>query len=505
MKNSTQFKLAAMAATVAAAFSGAAYGQTTPINGAGASAINGTLKNIVLLDYCNNAGATDIKVWDNGTQTTGAGNGGVYRITCTPTAGAAKFSGGVDISYDTTGGSWKGLISTNSALFTAAQSTRNANPVLTIDTGSAGCTASAAGNTFTVGTTAVPVTLEYGCATSTLASATSVTFGFTDVDESLFNQSTYNQPLSNGTWNTSPQQIYGSNTKVSSGTPWAAGTAEGNGAPYGGFGVVFGIGASQSLYNAMQLDQWSAGTLPSTCVTTDSTGAFVYTAWAAGGNACTPNITRSQYRSIIGSTATTGAGSVGNALLFTTVIPVDATLELARRDQGSGSQASSNAYFADVGCTGNTDLVPALPILVSTNLKVTYNATTGSVINELKSPTAAGLGTSKFAIGVVSAENDSAAKLGTATFLKLDGVYPSNTNAYNGSYGYVTTENFHCASGATGDPATLCLDLTGSNGTAGVPASDTLAGYTGTGIVQFTNASNHYTNNNHVCAGWRHL
>ncbi len=484
--NPNQLKLSAIAAAVAAAF--AAPAGAVVINGAGASAINNTLKNVIVNDYC--ASPALITIYDDGTSaaagSNASGGSGVYRVVCTPSAGT-KFTAGLDVSYDTTGGSWKGLAATNANLVN--NTTANPFPFLTIDnSNTASCTGSFTGS-------ASNITVWYGCPHLTVT--TQPQFGFTDVSRDLFINEPANQPLVNGSWNTgqTPTALFGS-------TFSAGAEFTGFGAGYPGFGVVFGIAASKNLYNALQTDQIGAGPfpLPSTC-----SGV----AWTAGGNACTPSITRSQYRSIVG--ALSGASPNGlnfNASGLFISAPADTTLELARRDQGSGSQASSNAYFLDKGCSGVGDLAPALPSDIVAGLEqiaINYLATTGKVLAEVNAPTSV-VGTvtvtSGFVIGVASAENDSASKLtGGAGFLRLDGVYPSNSNATAGYYGYVTTENFHCTPGLTGDAATLCKDLAGKNGTAGVPVADTLAGYSGTGIVKFT-ASN-YSNANNVCAGWR--
>jgi len=482
--DANQLKLSAAAAAVAAVF--AAPAGAVVINGAGASAINNTLKNVIVNDYCATPAA--ITIYDDGTAASAGKNAStgsnVYRVVCTPSAGT-KFTAGLDISYDTTGGSWKGLASTNANLVN--NTTASPYPFLTIDDSStASCTGSFVGS-------AANITVWYGCPHLTLS--TQPQFGFTDVDRSLFLNSSANQPLVNGSW------LTGATPTLLFGNTFSAGTElAGFGNGYASFGVVFGIAASKSLYNAMQADQVTAGTLPSTC-----TGV----AWTAGGNACTPNITKSQYRSIVANTS--GASPNGlnfNASGLFTVAPTDTSLELARRDQGSGTQAGSNEYFLNVGCSAAGDLAPALPSDIVAGLEqiaISYNAATPNVLAEINAPTSV-VGTvtvtSGFVIGVVSGENDSSSKLtGGAGFLRLDGVYPSNTNAGAGTYDYVTTENFHCTPGLTGDALTLCKDLASKNGTAGVPAADTLAGYTGTGIVQFSAVN--YNNNNNVCGGWR--
>jgi hypothetical protein len=197
------------------------------------------------------------------------------------------------------------------------------------------------------------------------------------------------------------------------------------------------------------------------------------------------------------------------------VTPSNTSIEIARRDQSTGVQVESNAYFLNIGCasgaTEGSDLAPALPVdagvPTSPNTQgwsISYNATNTSLLKRLVTPVAYTAASSPgpqsgFVIGLISGEYESSLTGGSG-FLKLDGVYPSNTNANAGYYGLVTDGYLHANPNATGDGLTFVQDLAGK-GTA--PANETLQAYSGNGIVTLSTSS--YNNNSTICAGWRHI
>jgi hypothetical protein len=473
-----QYKLSAAAAAVAMAFASQADAQT-PIYGAGASAVQKTVKNLVVGKYCQTGTAT---YFDNGTSAPASGPAGtIFRIDCTANAGVG-FTAGVDIGYDTTGGSWKAFTAANPGLLPLAQDvTKNGNPVSTVSNQTASCGNIVNGYSasFISGGPTYTFTYAYNCPVLALQTTDTVTFGLTDVEGTLFDNAE-NEPLIVNTWlSGAPSGIF-----TSAGTPFSRGT-ELTGFPKPVFGVVFGVAASNALFTALQADQLTnnAGQFPSTC----TVGAITA--------ACAPSITTSQYRSIVG--VTHGALNNSAAPLFIGTAPSDTSLELARRDRGSGTQGSSNAYFLNLACAAGTTagnpgsegltVSGALPSSHNTSTVaalafhnvVTYNATTTNVIQRLGLDTASTLGaypTSGFVIGVVSDESEGKFTA-SAEFLKLDGLYPSNTAAAAGRYNYMSEENLHANANASGDGATLLSDLTNT--------TDTFSAfnYTGTGIV----------------------
>jgi hypothetical protein len=215
-------------------------------------------------------------------------------------------------------------------------------------------------------------------------------------------------------------------------------------------------------------------------------------------------------------------------------------VEVARLAQGAGTQATSNAFFLGAGCVAGTEATnaPYLPYDLGLNpgntngnkelpLFYSYNFTTNNVVSRIVTPASAASpsggvitatnpvpaaipgqsGTptaqpgpsSGYVIGVVTA-NKASSLTGGAGFLRLDGFYPNTANAQLGVYNFVTTMQFTANATATGDAHTLIVDLLGVNG---VPARETLAGFSGAGTVQY-GASGYY-NNQSLCQGWQHI
>jgi hypothetical protein len=497
MLQTQNIRRAAVAAAVGAAFAGVAgsAGAVT-ILGAGASAVKNSVQLIVLKDYC--ASGT-INFYDTGTGTITAGGqpgGGIFRIQCSASS-ISGFTGSVDIGYDTNGGSWKAFTAVNSALYSTATSQNtafNANPVATVQT--TGCTLQSniamavLGQTFTIN-------YNYGCAQKNLVPGTDVvSYGLTDVEASLFLASTDNQPLVNNSWTTNsstgPVSIY---SNFGAGTELA-------GFPQQVFGVVFGVGASPKLYAALVADQKATGQLASTCPSVAPNGVL-----SAAAELCAPVISRAQYASIVAASG--GTLNTSLAPLFVSVIPATTTFELARRDQGSGTQASSNAFFLNDGCgSAFTETVTSPQIPYGSANNVSYNATTGAVQGKLQTPTLDG--GSGFAIGVISVENESKFS-GGAGFLRLDGFYPSVANAKTGLYSYVSEENLHANPTLSGDALTFVNDLVATSGSS-PKLSESAYNYglstSVNGIVPLYSALNTgatYGNGAALCAGWQHL
>lgn len=166
----------------------------------------------------------------------------------------------------------------------------------------------------------------------------------------------------------------------------------------------FGVAVSAKLYAALQADQGLSSTEQ-------------------------PSVRRADYASLVTGSAKTVA------VLFnkdtTPVLP----LNLARRDALSGTQASSNIFFANNAC-GNNHLPFKAPATVgkvivgvlggqlsiigaeanTTDLTVTLNATGGGVVTELNKDA--------YGIGIISL-NSPAKGTESWKFVKLDGVSPN--------------------------------------------------------------------------------
>ena len=194
----------------------------------------------------------------------------------------------------------------------------------------------------------------------------------------------------------------------------------------------FAIAVNNNFYNALQAAQFGA-----------ACAAGTYT------EACQPSISRAQYASLV-----TKDGSIKSAAGF---IPGDTTvLTLARRDLLSGTQATSDIYFASAVCNALdakskinahggslTSMLAADATAYAPGLVVHENVQTGDVETDLKLTTG-------YSIGVIALSK------GTSTsykFVKLDGVSPNfakggtavlgstalRNNMINGSWGLQMT------------------------------------------------------------------
>jgi len=184
----------------------------------------------------------------------------------------------------------------------------------------------------------------------------------------------------------------------------------------------FAIGVNNVFYNALQAAQVTSGALPATCT------AGTYT------EACQPSITRAQYASLV-----TKEGSIKTAAGF---IPGSTeVLTLARRDQLSGTQATSNIYFASDVCNildakskvnthgGALTLLRAADS--TPNLVINENVQTGDVETDLKKTTG-------YSIGVIALSKGNSTSY---KFVKLDGVSPNFAKNGTTFYGETALRN----------------------------------------------------------------
>jgi hypothetical protein len=219
----------------------------------------------------------------------------------------------------------------------------------------------------------------------------------------------------------------------------------------------FGLGVSFDLYKALQVRNVAEGLIPATCVAGDLTAA------------CQPTVRSADYTSLI-----TKVGSIKTAAAFLGDAADLNPLTLARRDDLSGTQASSNIFFANNSCGGigygtvlgktvpqfnydatgttaatqNDKLSAAvmgggLNIINSTNvyagLTIMAAATGGNVTTALNAAAVAPA-TVNYAIGVIGLGSVPAATTGTWKFVKIDGVSP-NYKA-DGTASYKQREQF---------------------------------------------------------------
>jgi hypothetical protein len=272
--------------------------------------------------------------------------------------------------------------------------------------------------------------------------------GFNDIEYSGFAQSVRNT-------------VPGLDDVVANLTANAIGTAQ-----------AFGVAASDALYTAMFDAQKTSGFIPASCVVTDTNIP-----------ACVPSIGKGQMASIM-SNSTTSAAKTQGAKFLAPQLANGLELRYARRVDTSGTQASAVNYFLGIGnmstplsvfadpsnrtspsatvatsgcnvgdlrgpaATDNevdTAFVAAGQINLCDrkvgNLRTLAAPGTGDVRNELNKATILG-GAVNYAIGVMSAENDSATFRNTANvstpttwkWLRVQGA-PVGENSKPGSAG----------------------------------------------------------------------
>jgi hypothetical protein len=231
---------------------------------------------------------------------------------------------------------------------------------------------------------------------------------------------------------------------------------------------------------------------------------------------CAPIITESMYRSVVQEKVNNFNNGNIQQLFFggppASGISTDA-LTIARRDQGSGTQAMSNLTFFHLGCgqpsQEQPDLAPAVPVdtTASINYYVDYNQTTGQVTTELATPPhlVGGVAGTGVAIGVVSDEKDTASGTGGgAGFLKLDGLYPNNSAAALGRYNMISDENMHAATTANANlVAAIQAAVTAYSNTGIVNTAAHAAAWPALGAGFNGNPSNSYYGTANDCGGWR--
>jgi len=219
----------------------------------------------------------------------------------------------------------------------------------------------------------------------------------------------------------------------------------------GGFAAQgFGVMVSEELYKAMQNAQKADGRLASSCVTGDFTAG-----------ACQPSISKGEYAAIVRGDNYNYVANAG--LTNGSADPIN----VCRRVETSGTQASSNVHFLNNSC-GNANptfgFVNPKFVDFGTGTAVAWSSSAGNAVtgnwednggalglfegsgtgdarncvirrNSGNNPNNVADGLGKFAIGWISLENAPAAGW---KLVKLDGVSP---NAYQTAAGWVADSN----------------------------------------------------------------
>jgi len=229
----------------------------------------------------------------------------------------------------------------------------------------------------------------------------------------------------------------------------------------------FAVAVNNKFYNALQNAQVASGALPSTCATATVTGTGANAVTTYSGNlyteACQPSITRAQFASLVSKD-----GITKNAASF---IPGDTTkLILSRRDQLSGTQASSNMYFASGVCNvldskskvnthgGALTVARATDFPASSTFEIRERVQSGDVKTDLAI-------TTDYVIGVLSLDNGNST---TFKFVKVDGASP---NFAKGGQRPNGSAEIPAAAAVTASPAVAASPAVGVEGQPGyIPA-----------------------------------
>lgn len=186
-------------------------------------------------------------------------------------------------------------------------------------------------------------------------------------------------------------------------------------------GQSFGVVVTDELYKKLQTKQIADGLLPNTCVVGDFTPGL-----------CQPSISKNQYTSITSNSASFAAYQTDWTPILGLALGAGKSVNVCRRTQTSGTQASSEMYFLATPCTANNS--PTFGALTANGVgdsnapsyTVSEASSTGAAITCLNNHNNAtgGFGPDDtYAIGVISLEKVPGAD--KYKFVKLDGVSPN--------------------------------------------------------------------------------
>ena len=230
------------------------------------------------------------------------------------------------------------------------------------------------------------------------------------------------------------------------------------GAP--GLDVVWGVALTKKLFYALQTAEGlESGSVIAACNSTT-------TPTSVDSPQCAPSLSKSQVASLL-----LGANNNNGNLLTWDQIGLtnssDNNVYVCRRDVGSGTEASFEAYFLGARCSSSSEAMAS-----QDGQFVIESASTGNILTCMEAfnqggisitPYNADFNTSfpaftpagnQWAIGVTSTELTASSLSGKNDPIRLvavDGVLPTLANVVNGYYPYFSTDSwYHIPSGKTG-------------------------------------------------------
>ena len=219
---------------------------------------------------------------------------------------------------------------------------------------------------------------------------------------------------------------------------------------------VWGIALTKNMYYALQTKEGLTASCPAT-FTVYGTAVTGTSFLGKDSPSCAPSLSKQQVASIL-----TQQIASGTQLGITN--STDDTIYICRRDFGSGTEASFEAYFVGERCSLTSLTVPG-----EEGFAVWANGSAGGVRTCLQAFNAGGqtltgfygtytLGTvgNQYAVGFINTEITAANLSGASDGFRLvaiDGVLPQVANVQNGTYPYFSTGNsFQIKAGKTGAP-----------------------------------------------------
>ncbi len=205
-------------------------------------------------------------------------------------------------------------------------------------------------------------------------------------------------------------------------------------------GLAFNHPVTLELFKKLQTAQFAIGNVCNpgnagyTALTVSATDRPDTT--NAESEACLPSLSRNQINSIL-------TGQIGDwdSLLDSSgasLAGLTGNTQICRRVNGSGTQATINAWTSSYACDPNrTDnSVDIIQPLTAATAGVFENSGSGDVDNCLHNINAGTQGTNKFAIGNLSVEGRNVDKARGWRFIKIDGYAPTLANIHDGKYSF---------------------------------------------------------------------
>jgi hypothetical protein len=221
-----------------------------------------------------------------------------------------------------------------------------------------------------------------------------------------------------------------------------------------GLDVVWGVAVTKNLYYALQAAEHLAdGTKIAACAAANNDAP-----------ACAPSLSKSQVASLYEGTTLVAWNSIAGLNNG-----VDNNTYICRRDVGSGTEASFEAYFLGARCSSSSGVMAAQDgnfVFTSSstgNVRACLQAISqGGTVTPFNGdfgttfPPKTFTGAGRWAIGILSTEvklSDLNAAGDSFRFIAVDGVLPTLENVVNGFWPYFSTDVFYqIAAGKPGAP-----------------------------------------------------